>query len=317
MKGNLLFFLATLSITASGVIGCVENQQLGHGDGFIQVDGGKIWYNVTGNGGGTPILLLHGGPGYPSYYLQPLTKLGKDRPVITFDQLGCGRSERISDTTLMTIGHHVEQVRKVVEHLNLKKFYLYGHSWGSMLATDYYLKYPEGITGLILASPCLDAKRWVRDAEVLIGTLPDSTASLLRNNIKGIPQDSKKLKTAVDSYIEHFFIRKKPIPAEVDSANTQTGINVYVHMWGENEFFATGVLKDYDRTGELDKLNVPILFTAGEFDEAQPATVKYYQSLTRIAQFEMISNAGHLTMQDNPNEDLDVLTSFLNKNDLE
>jgi proline iminopeptidase len=36
------------------------------------VEGGKIWYEVFGSGNKTPILVLHGGPGYPSYYLNPL-----------------------------------------------------------------------------------------------------------------------------------------------------------------------------------------------------------------------------------------------------
>jgi len=292
-------------------------EHLQRGEGYIDVEGGKIWYNVTGEGTRTPILLLHGGPGYPSYYLKPLNKLGRDRPVIRFDQLGCGRSDPISDTTLMTIDHYVEQVKEVMDHLNINEFYLYGHSWGSMLATDFYLKYPEKVKGLILASPCLDAKRWIKDADALINTLPDSTALVLKNNIKGIPQEASTLRDAVQIYLDNFVLRKKPIPADVDSSAVETGTNVYIYMWGENEFFATGTLKDYDRTHHLDKITVPTLYVAGEFDEAQPSTVKYYHTLTPNSRFEIIASAGHLTMHDNPNEDLEVLSSFLNENDFD
>lgn len=292
-------------------------EHLPRGEGYIDVEGGKIWYNVTGEGTRTPILVLHGGPGYPSYYLKPLNKLGRDRPVIRFDQLGCGRSDRISDTTLMTIDHYVEQVKEVTDHLNINDFYLYGHSWGSMLATDFYLKYPENVKGLILASPCLDAERWVKDADALINTLPDSTASVLKNNIKGMRQDASTLGDAVQIYLDNFVLRKKPIPADVDSSAVQTGMNVYMYMWGENEFFATGTLKDYDRTQHLQKITVPTMYVAGEFDEAQPSTVKYYHTLTPNSRFEIIANAGHLTMHDNPNADLEVLNSFLNENDFD
>ncbi len=282
------------------------------GNGYIDVEGGKIWYSVSGEGTKTPILLLHGGPGYPSYYLRPLNKLGSERPVIMFDQLGCGRSDRIEDTTLMTIDHFVDQVQKVTDHLKLTEFYLYGHSWGSMLATDFYLKHPEKVKGLILASPCLDAKRWVKDADALIDTLPDSISSVLKASIKGIPQESTMLKQAVQNYLENFYLRRKPIPADVDSSDAQMGTNVYVYMWGENEFFATGTLKEYDRTNLLNKITVPTLYLTGEFDEAQPATVKYYQSITPNSRFEMIPNAGHLTMQDNSADDLAAIKSFLN-----
>jgi len=89
-------------------------------------------------------------------------------------------------------------------------------------------------------------------------------------------------------------------------------VNVYHYMWGRNEFFATGPLKDYDRTGDLDKIKVPTLYTVGEFDEARPETVEYYQSLTPGATLKIIPNAGHMTMHDNPEEDLRIVSEFLN-----
>lgn len=54
----------------------------------LAVDGGNIWYRVSGTGTGTPVILLHGGPGYGSFYLKPLEELGDNRPVVRFDQLG-------------------------------------------------------------------------------------------------------------------------------------------------------------------------------------------------------------------------------------
>ena len=79
-------------------------------EGFIDVEGGKIWYRIDGEGDKTPLLLLHGGPGSSSYYLEPLKELSEDRLVIFIDQLGCGRSTRITDTTLMTIEKNVAQL---------------------------------------------------------------------------------------------------------------------------------------------------------------------------------------------------------------
>jgi len=157
---------------------CNKQNEIKNGEGFVDVKGGKIWYRVTGQGRQTPILMLHGGPGTPSYYLNPLSPLGKDRKVITFDQLGCGRSDAISDTTLMTIDNFVDQVNTLLSALQIGKVHLYGHSWGTMLGVDYYLKYPQKIKSLILASPCLSVHMWVRDADSLISTLPDSVQIL-------------------------------------------------------------------------------------------------------------------------------------------
>ena len=55
---------------------CQQQNKLPTGEGFINVDGGNVWYRVTGSGDKTPILVLHGGPGVPSYYLKPLSALG-------------------------------------------------------------------------------------------------------------------------------------------------------------------------------------------------------------------------------------------------
>lgn len=294
------------------LLGCNKSVELKNGQGFVDVTGGKIWYKVAGQGNKIPILMLHGGPGVPSYYLNPLMELAKDRPVITFDQLGCGRSDRISDTTLMTIDSHIEQIKKLLEHLDVKEFYLYGHSWGTMLGTDYYLKYKDGIKALILASPCLSAKLWVADADTLISTLPDSVAMILRNNINGVKQDSAKLAAAIGHYSNNFYHRRKPISADIDSANAEVGANVYQYMWGTSEFFALGTLKNYDRTGDLAKIDVPTLYITGEFDAARPGTVNYYKKLTPNAQLSIIRNAGHFTMHDNSTEDIKAITDFLN-----
>lgn len=81
---KMTFVLVSLLILTS----CDKQKELTNGEGFVEVTGGKIWYRVSGQGDKTPILLLHGGPGYPSYYFNPLMELGKERRIITFDQLG-------------------------------------------------------------------------------------------------------------------------------------------------------------------------------------------------------------------------------------
>ena len=297
------------------MVRCETKKKIASGDGYVDVKGGKIWYKVVGEGDKTPILLLHGGPGSPGYYLNPLMALGKDRQVITFHQLGCGRSDKITDTTLMTIDNHIDQINRLLKALNIQDFYLYGHSWGAMLGTDYYLKNGERIKGLILASPCLSSKLWVADADTLIATLPDSVQLILRNNIKGVQQDSLTLAKAVNVYFENFYTRKKPFSADIDSTQAQVGLPVYYYMWGTNEFFASGPLKTYDRTKDLSRINVPALYTVGEYDAARPGTVKYYQSLTPNSKFKIIPNAGHITMQDNPEEDVNAISGFLNELD--
>ena len=104
--------------------------------------------------------MLHGGPGAPSYYLNPLEKVAEDRPVIFYDQLGAGRSDRPTDSTLSRVDRFVNELAQVRKALNLHEVHILGHSWGTMLAVDYMLTNPEGVQSLILASPALSVKRW-------------------------------------------------------------------------------------------------------------------------------------------------------------
>lgn len=308
IKSFAIIGLIIISITS-----CEKKEKIKVGEGFLDVKGGKIWYKVTGEGGKTPILMLHGGPGYPSYYLDDLNNLGKERLIITFDQLGCGRSDAITDTSLMTIESYVDQTNKLLSKIGVSEFYLYGHSWGTMLGLEYYINYPSKIKGLILASPCLSAQIWQRDSDLLISELPDSIQTVLRNNIQGIQQDSTKLSQAVGMYWDKYYIRKQPTSANFDSTVAQVGWNVYQYMWGENDFFIGGTLKNYDRISELSSIKVPTLFLGGEYDVARPSTLNYYQSLTPNSKTAGIKNAGHVTMNDNPVDNVKAISDFINQ----
>jgi proline iminopeptidase len=285
-------------------------------EGFIEVKGGKIWYRIDGEGDKTPVLLLHGGPGSSSFYLEPLKELSQDRPVIFLDQLGCGRSTRITDTTLMTIEQNVEQLEQVRKALKLDKFYLYGHSWGTMLGMDYYVKYPKGIQGLIFSSPLFSTKIWTDDADTLIATLPEATQKAIRESERLKNYTNEAYKEAMKVYYKAYVRRSDKSKSQQDTAAKFFGENVYNFMWGPSEFTATGNLLNYNRLKDLPKITVPTLLTAGEYDEARPSSVRYYTSLITGAQFKMIPQAAHSTMMDNPKEYIGVLKEFLRKMDV-
>jgi proline iminopeptidase len=284
-------------------------------EGFIEVKGGKIWYRIDGEGDNTPVLLLHGGPGSSSFYLEPLKELSQDRPVIFIDQLGCGRSTRITDTTLMTIEQNVEQLEQVRKALKLEKFYLYGHSWGTMLGMDYYVKYPKGIQSLIFSSPLFSTKIWTDDADTLIATLPEATQKAIRESERLKDYANEAYKEAMEVYYKAYVRRSDKSKSQQDTAAKFFGENVYNFMWGPSEFTATGNLLNYNRLKDLPKITVPTLLTAGEFDEARPSSVRYYTSLIPGAQFKEIPQAAHSTMMDNPKEYIGVLREFLKKMD--
>ncbi|MEK9135668.1 MAG: proline iminopeptidase-family hydrolase, partial [Bacteroidota bacterium] len=282
-------------------------------EGFVEVPGGRVWYRVVGSGSRTPLLLLHGGPGAASYYLKPLAALADERPVIFYDQLGGGHSNRPNDTTLWRIERFVEELAQVRQALGLKEIHLLGHSWGSMLATDYMLTRPAGVRSLILASPAISIPRWIHDADSLRSTLPDSVQSLILRHERAGTTDSPEYQSAMMMYYQRYLARRQPWSADVDTTFAQLNPAVYGYMQGPSEFTITGTLKNYDRTSHLPEITVPTLFTTGRYDEAAPATVQFYQSLVPGSQLVILENSGHLTMQDEPERYVQVVREFLRR----
>jgi proline iminopeptidase len=281
------------------------------GEGFIAVEGGRVWYRVVGTGPGTPLLLLHGGPGMTSHYLEPLTVLADERPVVLYDQLGSGRSERPSGDSLWTVERFVREVATLREALGLERVHLLGHSWGTMLAVDYMLTRPQGVQSLVLASPALSIPRWLSDTDSLLGTLPDSIQKVVRSHEAAGTTSSPEYQTAVMEFYSRFLWRGNPPPPEMDSVFAQMGMEVYNYMWGPSEFTGTGTLRTYDRTDRLGEIDLPTLFTTGRYDEAPPSTVEYYRSLVPGARLVVLENSAHMTMLDERERYAEVVREFL------
>ena len=296
--------------------GCKSTPQLKAGEGYVTVKGGKIWYRILGEGKQTPILMLHGGPGGTSKSFYQLAELGNDRPVIIFDQLGSGQSGYHTDTTLLTVENFVEQVEALKTSLQLKEFYLHGHSWGTALALEYYLKYPKGIKAIIFNSPYFSTSLWKADADTLISTLPDSIQKAIKTGEKNHDFESPEYKNANEVFTKNFGIRKTRLKSELDTSTLKGNTFIYNYMWGPTEFTATGTLINYNRVQSLKTITVPTLFITGEFDEARPTTVKYFQSLVPNSKFIMIDGAGHGTMHDNRSQNISAIKNFLDSLEL-
>jgi proline iminopeptidase len=284
-------------------------------EGTIEVEGGKVWYRVAGSGGGTPLLLLHGGPGAPGYYLNPLAAVGADRPVIFYDQLGAGRSPAPADPSLWTVDRFVRELAQVRAALGLEEVHILGHSWGAMLAMDYMLTGPTGVKSLVLASPALNVSRWTADAKGLLQALPAETRAVIEQHEAAGTTDSEAYQAAVMDFYRMYLSRTDPWPADLLATFEGFNTALYGYMWGPSEFTATGTLRNYDREADLPGLNLPVLFTAGRYDEARPDTVRHFQGLVPGAELLIFEESAHLTMLDEPDKYVEAIRQFLDRVD--
>ena len=283
-------------------------------EGFIQVPGGKVWYRIVGaNKPGVPLLTLHGGPGMPSYYMSPLAELADERPVIFFDQLGCGRSDHPNDATLWTIPRFAAEVQAVREALGYKEIHLLGHSWGTLLAFEYLLTKPTGVRSVIMSGPAISIVRFRHDVDSMIALLPDSMIRAIRVNEKAGTTTAPAYLAASAAFYDLHVIRTKPLPADVESTFTNIGTQVYNTMNGPTEFTVVGSFKDYDGTPRLKEVTQPVLWMAGEFDETSPNAATDFQRMLPGSEFVQFKGAGHLTMWDARTPYLAAVREFIHR----
>ena len=118
--------------------------------GFVTEGFHEIYYEECGNPSGKPVVFLHGGPGGggsedvrrffdPSLYR-----------IIVFDQRGCGRSKPHGCLENNTTWDLVSDIEKIRSTLNIRKWMVFGGSWGSTLALAYSQTHPESVSEMIL-----------------------------------------------------------------------------------------------------------------------------------------------------------------------
>jgi proline iminopeptidase len=284
------------------------------GEGYIPVDGGGVWYRIVGSGNTIPLLCLHGGPGFCHDYLETMADLAPERPVIFYDQLGCGNSERPSDPSLWIPERFVVELAQVRSALGLDRVHILGQSWGSMLLVDYVLTKPKGVLSIVLASPCTSIPMWLSDTNRLRKALPREISDVLDKHEAAGTMDSPQYQAATIEYYKRHLCRMEPWPISMQRSMAKAAYAIYHTMWGATEFNMTnGNLRYYDRTSRLHEIQIPTLWTCGRFDEAQPETVAFYQSLLPDSELIVFENSSHTAHLEERERYMQVIRGFLFK----
>ena len=110
----------------------------------------EMYWEVSGNPQGVPVLFLHGGPGAgasPSHrrFFDP-----EFYRIIIFDQRGSSRSTPLGETRDNTTQHLIADIERLREHLQVEKWIIFGGSWGSTLALAYAQAHPQCCSALVL-----------------------------------------------------------------------------------------------------------------------------------------------------------------------
>jgi proline iminopeptidase len=272
---------------------------------FIRTRGGLVWYEFVGDKKKTPLIIIHGGPGYPHDSLKPLEDLADEIPVIFYDQLGCGNSQKVDDKSFWTAKYFVEELETLIKKLKLKNYHILGHSWGAALGALLALKQPKGLKSLILADPYLSTPIWEKDAKRLLSKFSSEKQKILKN-----PKSKKYGEVSNEFYYKHVY-RMRSRPTAALKASFKMNYELYNYMWGPEEFKPTGTLKNFDLSNRLHKIKVSTLLYAGRYDEATPEAIEYFANLMPNVKTKVFEKSAHKPQFVERKEVIKTIKSFL------
>jgi proline-specific peptidase len=289
-------------------------------EGFVPLENGhKIWYQRLAGGmdgidDATPLLLLHGGPGAGHDYLENLAQLATVRPVIFYDQLGCGKSDQPDDRSLWTIERSAQEIDELRAHLGLDSIHLLGQSYGGFLAIEYLLSKPAGVETAILSNTAASVPQFVAETRRLREELPaDVQATLTKYEATG-DFHHPDYEAALAVFNEKHLLRL-PVAPEFVLRSFENLIDnvVYETMFGPNDLVAVGNLKDWDRIDQLDKISLPTLVAVGRHDELTPACAETIHAGIAGSELVIFEESSHLPHIEEEERYLSVVSEFLAK----
>ena len=274
-------------------------------EGFIPFRGYRTWYRIVGDLGQImpdkcPVLMLHGSP-VSHESLEPLERLAETgRPVILYDQLGCGNSDRPDDTSLWSMALFVDEVAVVRHALGLDRIHLLGHSWGGKVALEYTLTQPAGLVSLILhstrASNSLDEAEFNR----LRGELPRDVQTTLYEHEAAGTTDDPAYQEAIRVFDLRHICRIDPWPEFLQRALERPPVGDFN-------------LDDWDIRMRLEEIHIPTLITSGRHDIATPIQVEVLRDGIAGSEWVLFEASSHYAHAEEPNRYLSVVDDFLTR----
>lgn len=266
----------------------------------------------------TPLIVVHGGPGLPHQYLLSLSRLAeRSRPVVFYDQLGCGQSRRHNGIT-WNLDVFTEELRQIINSFAKDgKFDLIGHSSGGWIALELLLSdssLRERLRKLVLASVPLDVPAFISEQRRIIKSLGGRAERRLLK-----PPPSSQTSRAGRTYLSYYnlflrsFICRSPWPVELVEAMSQSGEEVYSAMWGGSEVWPTGQYVGWSCTARIGVLDAPVLLTSGQYDEVTPSLVSTARSILPNSSWRLFENSAHMAHIEEADVYVETVSTFLNR----
>ena len=279
----------------------------------------RVWTKRIGNRPGQRVLLLHGGPGSTHEYLEAFDSYlpGARIEYYYYDQLGSHYSDQPDEPDLWEIPRFVDEVEQVRRALDLDRddFYLFGHSWGGILALEYALRYQEHLKGLVISNMMASIPAYNEYAEtVLMADMdPEVLAELEAHEAAEDYQNPRYLELLMEHhYVDHVLrLPAEEWPDPVHRGFEHMNPSIYVPLQGPSELGLSGKLENWDRTADLERIEVPTLVIGARYDTMDPEHMKEMAEALPNGRYLHCPEGSHMAMYDDPETYFEGLIRFV------
>ena len=264
-----------------------------------------VWTKRFGNNPTAKLLLLHGGPAATHEYFEAADSYlpGANIEYYYYDQLGSGYSDQPDDPDLWQVDRFVDEVEQVRLALGLDagNFFLLGHSWGGILATEYALKYQRHLKGLVISNMMMSIPAYNEYARSVLMPAMDQEvlAEIQRLEAAGDTETPRYMELLTEHYHQHVLrLPADQWPEPVLRSFAHVNRSIYVPMQGPSELGASGILANWERTNDLESIEVPTLVIGATYDTMDPAHMEMVAGRIPHGRFLLCRNGSHMSMYD-------------------
>ncbi len=287
-------------------------------EGSWDIGGTSLRYRIVGSG--SPVILLHGGPGGNLLGWELAEELADTYQLIMYDQRGSGESERLplafdnQDRTLMSVERHVADLEEIREQiLGLEQLVIIGHSWGSTLATFYAAEHPDRIERLILYN---GGPRWTALSDL---RLAEQERRMTPEQLDEVQHQLDRLNANIATWtqdeLDEWFVEMVPLIFPTMVCDPEIGPTGEV---GRGGFWANYLTNQYENTFDpdafrpsLELVEAPALVTWGRCEISPIELHTFLRDALPEATMVIFEQSGHQALFEQHELFMDTVRAFL------
>jgi proline iminopeptidase len=279
----------------------------------------RVWTKRVGDHPTIKVLLLHGGPGMTHEYLEAFDSYFPNVgfEYYYYDQLGSYYSDQPNEPDLWELPRFVEEVEQVRQSLGLDRdnFYLYGHSWGGILAIEYALKYQQHLKGLIISNMMASAPAYNEYAQQVLMPMmnPEVVAEIQQIEAQEDYDNPRYMALLIPHHYVHHVLRMPPDQwvEPLNRSFKHLNPDIYVPLQGPSELGIKGKLSNWDRTADLAAIAVPTLVIGSRYDTMNPAHLEWMAKTVSQGRYLFCPQGSHLAIYDDQQVYFEGLIQFV------